>query len=47
MHQKLRDYYDSFSDLRSYSLGGMLLKQILEFLKHINEFKHTKVKIEI
>lgn len=47
MCQRLRDYYDSFPDLRSYSLGGKLLKQILQFLGYINEFKHTKGKPEI
>lgn len=44
VHKILKDYYDSYSDLRLCSLGGMLLKQILEFLEYINELKHTKGK---
>lgn len=46
VHKILRDYYDSYSDLRLCSLGGMLLKQILEFLEYINEAYKKENKSE-
>ena len=47
VHKILKDYYDSYFNLRLCSLGGILLKQILEFLEYINELKHTKGKTNL
>lgn len=46
VHKILSDYYDSYSDLRLCSLGGMLLKQILEFLEYINKAHKKENKFE-